>query len=284
MNLLEVKGLTKHYPTFSLEDVTFSLEPGYIMGFIGKNGAGKTTSMKLIYRILSKEKGDVFFQGENMDALDEMKMKEEISLLLGGQNFYPLSTLKKIKEVTKSFYSHFDEEMYQKLSTQFELDENKKFNELSNGMKTKFQLALCLSHNAKLLLLDEPTSGLDPYSRQEILRLFQKYIEDGNHSILFSTQIVSDLESVADYITYIKKGKIVKTADKESFLAAYILVKGSLEELQEVDTSLFIGLQKNKFSFTALIHSEDSHSFDGLLMEQPNLEEIMYLMEGGIEE
>ena len=254
------------------------------MGFIGKNGAGKTTTMKLIYRILSKEKGDVFFQGENMDALDEMKMKEEISLLLGGQNFYPLSTLKKIKEVTKNFYSHFDEEMYQKLSTQFELDENKKFNELSNGMKTKFQLALCLSHNAKLLLLDEPTSGLDPYSRQEILRLFQKYIEDGNHSILFSTQIVSDLESVADYITYIKKGKIVKTADKESFLAAYILVKGSLEELQEVDTSLFIGLQKNKFSFTALIHSEDSHSFDGLLMEQPNLEEIMYLMEGGIEE
>ena len=284
MNLLEVKGLTKHYPTFSLEDVTFSLEPGYIMGFIGKNGAGKTTTMKLIYRILSKEKGDVFFQGENMDALDEMKMKEEISLLLGGQNFYPLSTLKKIKEVTKSFYSHFDEEMYQKLSTQFELDENKKFNELSNGMKTKFQLALCLSHNAKLLLLDEPTSGLDPYSRQEILRLFQKYIEDGNHSVLFSTQIVSDLESVADYITDIKKGKIVKTADKESFLAAYILVKGSLEELQEVDTSLFIGLQKNKFSFTALIHSEDSHSFDGILMEQPNLEEIMYLMEGGIEE
>ena len=144
MNLLEVKGLTKHYPTFSLEDVTFSLEPGYIMGFIGKNGAGKTTTMKLIYRILSKEKGDVFFQGENMDALDEMKMKEEISLLLGGQNFYPLSTLKKIKEVTKNFYSHFDEEMYQKLSTQFELDENKKFNELSNGMKTKFQLASSL--------------------------------------------------------------------------------------------------------------------------------------------
>ncbi len=275
MNLLEVKGLTKHYPTFSLEDVTFSLEPGYIMGFIGKNGAGKTTTMKLIYRILSKEKGDVFFQGENMDVLDEMKMKEEISLLLGGQNFYPLSTLKKIKEVTKNFYSHFDEEMYQKLSTQFELDENKKFNELSNGMKTKFQLALCLSHNAKLLLLDEPTSGLDPYSRQEILRLFQKYIEDGNHSILFSTQIVSDLESVADYITYIKKGKILDSCDVVSFKDKYLLVNGKKEDLTDELKSKVIGVHEHNFGFEGMILKSDKDLFTKCEITQPSMEEIM---------
>ena len=275
MNLLEVKGLTKHYPTFSLEDVTFSLEPGYIMGFIGKNGAGKTTTMKLIYRILSKEKGDVFFQGENMDALDEMKMKEEISLLLGGQNFYPLCTLKKIKEVTKSFYSQFDEEMYQKLSTQFELDENKKFNELSNGMKTKFQLALCLSHNAKLLLLDEPTSGLDPYSRQEILRLFQKYIEDGNHSILFSTQIVSDLESVADYITYIKKGKILDSCDVVSFKDKYLLVNGKKEDLTDELKSKVIGVHEHNFGFEGMILKSDKDLFTKCEITQPSMEEIM---------
>lgn len=218
--VLRVQGLCKHYPGFSLEDVSFSLAPNHIMGLIGKNGAGKSTTLKSILNMVSPERGSVemfqtdFYQYENM-------CKQRIGVVFGGIDFYPLKKLSAITAVTRKFYTNWDQAQYQKYIQRFALEERKKFKELSNGMKVKYLLALALSHHAKLLILDEPTSGLDPVSREELLHIFRQIVKHENCSILFSTHITSDLDKCADDITYIQNGRVLESADKATFLRAF---------------------------------------------------------------
>ncbi len=220
MYALQVEGLTKHYPGFTLRDVSFSLEPGYIMGFIGRNGAGKTTTIKSILNIIHRDAGHVSVFGQ--DALEQEKaVKGQVGLVLGGVNYYPKKKLKTIAQVTSRFYENWDREAFCQLLEQFELDENKTVSQLSSGMRVKFAIALALAHRPKLLILDEPTSGLDPVSRDEILEILQRLVESGERSILFSTHITSDLEKCADYITYIRKGEIVFSLDRETLEDRY---------------------------------------------------------------
>ena len=190
--ILRVQGIQKHYPGFALEDVSFSLAPNRIMGLIGKNGAGKSTTLKAILNMVSPERGRV---------------------TLFGQDF--------CQAVTRKFYTTWDETQYQTYLKRFALEESKKCKELSNGMKVKYLLALALSHHAELLLLDEPTSGLDPVSREELLHIFRQIVKNENCSILFSTHITSDLDRCADDITYIQNGRVLQSADKETFLRSF---------------------------------------------------------------
>ena len=222
--LLRVDHLNKHYPGFALQDVSFSVKPGRIMGLIGKNGAGKSTTLKSILNIVQPQSGIVSILGKDFYQ-NEKECKQEIGVVFGGIDFYPLKKLSTITAVTSRFYKDWDQNRYTEYLRQFSLDESKQFRTLYNGMKVKYLLALALSHHAKLYLLDEPTSGLDPVSRDEILHLFTRIVKDGKRSILFSTHITSDLDRCADDITYIQNGKVLQSADKDTFLRSFDRLK-----------------------------------------------------------
>ena len=180
--------------------------------------------------------------------------------------------------MTKAFYEEWDEETYQTLLSRFSLDPEKKINELSQGMRVKFALALALSHKAKLLILDEPTSGLDPVSRDELLDIFRDIIEDGAHSILFSTHIISDLEKCADYITYLKGGRVLVSTDADSFRDAYRLVSGEAEDLPKYRDRL-VGYRAHAFGFTGLMRREDAEAVESLKIAPADMESIMIYTE-----
>lgn len=216
MNSLSVKGLVKYYPNFTLDNVSFSLPEGKIMGLIGRNGAGKSTALKAILGLISRDAGSVVILGRNF-VRDEAESKQCMGVVLGGIDFYLNKRLRSISQVTRRFYKRWDNSKYGEYMQRFALDENKRVKELSAGMRVKYLLAMALSHGARLLILDEPTSGLDPVSRDELLELFRNLANEGV-SILFSTHITSDLERCADIITYIKSGKVLFSAEKEEFV------------------------------------------------------------------
>src|SRR5574344_467242 len=203
--ILKVENISKKYPSFSLKNINFSLNKGRIVGFIGRNGAGKTTTLKCIYGLVSPSSGEVYFEGNKIED-HEGEIKNEIGLLFGGIDYFPTKKLKTLTSVSSRFYASWDQEQYEKLMKYFNLDENKKLKELSNGMRVKYGLTMALSHHAKVLLLDESTSGLEPVSRDEILDIFLKIVKRNETSILFSTHVISDLEKCADDIVYIKDG------------------------------------------------------------------------------
>lgn len=280
MNLIEVKGLGKYFESFKLQDVSFSLAEGFIMGFIGRNGAGKSTTLKTMLNLMKGDAGEVSLCGLSMPK-DEIEIKNQVGYVFGGVDFYPESKISAITDVTKAFYREWDEARYKELCGRFEIDQGKKFKQLSAGMKVKYSLAVAMSHNPKLLILDEPTSGLDPAARDDIVLLFQEFIEDGKHSILFSTHITSDLEKCADYITYIKQGKILSSTDRDSFRESYISVAGKKEQLASDVESKIIGLHKYQLGFEGLMKSDDKSLAEKLGFEigQPGLEDIMVHIE-----
>ena len=230
MNALEVRGLCKTYPAFALKDVSFDVPQGAVVGFIGRNGAGKSTTLKSILGLVHPDGGDVSFFGQDVRQ-HEREFKEQIGVVLGGIDFYPKKKVKTITDVTRRFYGNWDEGKYRHYLELFGIDESKRVDQLSSGMKVKYLLALALSHNAKLLILDEPTSGLDPVSRDELAELFRAIVADGQRSILFSTHITSDLEKCASHITFIKDGEIFHSSTVAEFMAAYADRGATLEDI-----------------------------------------------------
>ncbi|MGO4541105.1 ABC transporter ATP-binding protein [Paenibacillus sp. 2TAB19] len=273
MLALEIKALNKKYEHFQLKDVSFQLEKGYIMGFIGANGAGKTTTIKSILNLTRMDSGEIRILGKDL-IKHEVELKQNIGSAFGDIDFYTRSKIKTLTNVIKKFYRNWDDQAYHNYLKKFNLNENKKIAELSTGMKVKYNLALALSHGAKILILDEPTSGLDPVARDNLLDIFQELVEDGEITILFSTHITSDLEKCADYITYIHNGQIINSSEKEQFIDTYRLVNGSKEQLDSIKDKL-ISYKKNSFGFTGLIHTSDFDSSSDIKSTAPNLEEIM---------
>lgn len=274
MYSFKIENLTKTYPTFKLDNVSFSLEPGYIMGFIGRNGAGKTTTLKSMLKFVHPDSGTVEINGFDIEK-NEFDVKNSIGFVSGLDGFYNMKKIKTVTDVTKKFFPNWNEALYQELLQKFNLDENKLIKSLSAGMKVKYQIALAMSHDAKLLILDEPTSGLDPVSRDELVILFQDYVSDGEHSILFSTHVTSDLDKCADYVTYIKKGKILDSSDIVSFKDKYLLVSGKKDDLTDELKAKIIGLHTHNLGFEGMILDADKDSFSQCEITKPNLEEIM---------
>lgn len=280
MNLIEINGLCKNFETFHLQNVSFSLEEGYIMGFIGRNGAGKSTTLKTMLNLMKNDGGEVKLCGLSMPK-DELEIKNQVGYVFGGVDFYPEAKISRITNVTKSFYHEWNDERYKTLCERFEIDQNKKFKQLSAGMKVKYSVAVAMSHNPKLLILDEPTSGLDPAARDDLVLLFQEFVEDGEHSILFSTHITSDLEKCADYITYIKQGKILASTDRDSFRESYISVAGKKDQLSSEAEGKIIGLHIHQLGFEGLMKAEDKALAEkgGFEIASPTLEDIMIHIE-----
>lgn len=277
--ILELKNVNKKYPTFELKNVSFSLERGKIMGFIGRNGAGKSTTLKAILNLLTFT-GSVKVNGQEFKD-NEIENKQNIAFILGGINVYRFVTVKTLKDVTKRFYKDWDEEVFKKYLKLFNISEKKKIRDLSQGMKVKINLAIALSHKAKLLILDEPTSGLDPVSRDEILDIFINLVNDEGVSILFSTQIVSDLERCADYITYIRDGEIIDSSTLNDFVDKYYLIKGEASTLKEQEKNLLIGYKVVQSKFEGLVKKEDEKVFERYVRSTPSIEEVMIFLERG---
>ena len=280
MNLIEINGLCKNFETFRLKSVSFSLEEGYIMGFIGRNGAGKSTTLKTMLNLMKYDGGEVSLCGLSMPK-DELEIKNKVGYVFGGVDFYPEAKISRITDVTKTFYNEWDDARYKELCERFEIDQNKKFKQLSAGMKVKYSVAVAMSHNPKLLILDEPTSGLDPAARDDLVLLFQEFVEDGAHSILFSTHITSDLEKCADYITYIKQGQILASTDRDSFRESYISVAGKKDQLSSEVEPKIIGLHTHQLGFEGLMKTEDKALAEkgGFEIASPTLEDIMIHIE-----
>ena len=215
MNVLSVRELCKEYPGFSLHNISFDIAKGTIMGFVGRNGAGKSTTLKSILNLVHMDTGRVEFFGLDLKT-HERDIKQRIGYTGGAVNFYKKKKISKLIEITKSFYENWDDVVCGEYMKLFSLDEDKTPSELSEGMKVKLSLVLALSHGAELLILDEPTSGLDPVSRNELLEIF-RHLKAKGISILFSTHIISDLEKCADEITYIRNGKIIYTGNISGF-------------------------------------------------------------------
>lgn len=228
MSIVEIRHLNKAYPAFRLEDVSFDINEGKITGFIGRNGAGKTTTIKSMLNLIHPDSGEISYFGKSLKD-NETEIKKLLGYSTGSVTWYPRIRLKDIIEVVKECYDTWDEEAYHKYLELFGLDENKTALELSEGMKVKSTLLIALSHRAKVLILDEPTSGLDPFSRDELLCLFDSLKKDGV-AIFFSTHIVSDLEKCADNIVYISKGKIVASLPKTEFESRFSKEGETLEE------------------------------------------------------
>lgn len=230
MSMLQVERLSKSYPAFTLSEVSFEVPEGAIMGFIGRNGAGKSTTIKSILGLVHPDSGRILFEGQDVRE-NEMMFRENIGVVLGGIDFYPKKKIRTITQVTRKFYPNWNEDKYRHYCKVFALDEEKRVDQLSSGMKVKYLLVLALSHEAKLLILDEPTSGLDPVSRDELTELFRAIVADGTRSILFSTHITGDLEKCASYITFIKDGIIVHSGTTQSFMADFSDKGSTLEEI-----------------------------------------------------
>ena len=276
MSILEVRKLNKTYPGFSLSDVSFSLEEGKITGFIGRNGAGKSTTLGCILNLIAASSGEITVFGKSFSD-SESEIKQKIGYVSGAVNFYPKKKLRTIAAVTKQFYSEWDNEAYRKYMKLFSLDENKTPSALSAGMKVKFSLALALSHKAQLLILDEPTSGLDPVSRDELLEIFLTLKDEGK-TILFSTHITSDLDFCADNILYIRNGKIAAESAITDFVGKYRLVEYEKDSLPAELKTKLIGETRTKSGMQALIKAEDE-SLIGLTAEKADLESCMVHLE-----
>ena len=276
--ILRLENVNKKYPSFSLKDISFVIKPGEIMGFIGRNGAGKTTTLKCIMNLLHYESGTIQAFETDMTK-NELENKQRIGFALSELNYYPNRTIKQLMNVTKRFYKNFDEQKFEQVCKIFNLDVNKKLEELSSGMKVKYSVAIALSHKAELLILDEPTSGLDPVSREEVMDIFREIVKSGERAILFSTHITSDLDKCASNITYIHDGKIVFTGKKKDFVNSYLFVKDKTKNKD---------LEKEYISFKEIDdHIEGLISVDkkdvfikkGIKPREPDLEEIMVYLE-----
>lgn len=278
MRVLEVKNLTKKFPTFLLDHVSFSLEQGKITGFIGRNGAGKSTTLNSLFHFVHPDEGEICFWGADI-LENEREIKQRVGFVSSGINYYPNKKLKVISDITKSFYEDWDEEAYRRYMELFHLDEKKTPKQLSAGMKVKYALALAMSHRAELLILDEPTSGLDPVSREELLEIFM-FLSDEGKTILFSTHITSDLEQCADQIVYIKDGVIQADMDFDDFVSGYSMIRYEQGSLSTELECYLISEKRTRRGMVSLIKAEDEERFVGkVAIVEPSLESIMVHLE-----
>ncbi len=271
-NVIEISGLSKRYQKFALDNVTLNVPMGSVMGFIGANGAGKSTTLKAILGLYKRDGGAVKVFGEDSEKMSN-ETREKIGVVFDTMPFPKNLTITMLDKVFSGIYKSWDSEKFFGYITRFELPLKKKLSGFSRGMEMRLSIAAALSHNPSLLVLDEPTGGLDPVMRSEILDIFLEFMQDETHSILMSTHITSDLEHIADYICFINKGKIVFTEERNEMLEKYRIMKCTDEDLQQVDKNDIIGMRKGRFCNEVLTMNADK--YPGMVADAPTIEEIM---------
>jgi len=277
-DILRLENVRKTYPSFTLKDVSFEIKPGQIMGFIGRNGAGKTTTLKCIMNLIHYESGKISAFETDMSK-NELENKQRIGFALSELNYYPNKTIRQLMNVTKRFYKKFDEKKFNEACRLFNLNIDKKLEELSSGMKVKYSVAIALSHHAELLILDEPTSGLDPVSRDEILDIFRQIVKNKDRAILFSTHITSDLDKCASDITYIHDGEIIYSGTKNDFVNSYLFIKDKTFNKELLNE--YIAYKEFDDRIEGLISPDKKDFFikNKIEPQEPDLEQIMVYIE-----
>ena len=251
-NSIEIKNLAKNYDGFNLKNISFNLPKGSVMGFIGQNGAGKTTTIKAILNLIKRDGGEISVFGLD-NIKDEETIKQDISVVFDEICFHETLNVRQLNNIFKHIYKNWSEQTYFDFIERFGLPLKKKIKAFSRGMKMKLQIAVALSHNAKLLVLDEPTSGLDPIVRGEILDVFMEYMQNEEHSILISSHLTSDLEQIADYITFIDKGKILISDSKDEIIESHCIIKCGKTDVDKIDKSDIIGTRVTEFGAEVMV-------------------------------
>lgn len=263
MNPFELHGLTKRYPSFTLDRVDLVVPRGYVMGLVGANGSGKTTTIKSALGMVHPDAGTVRVIGH-----------DRLGVVLDHVPYAPSWPVQTVGSVMRSFYPHWDDARFASLTSEAGIPKATKVGELSRGMGTRLQLAVALSHGAELLILDEPTSGLDPLARDEFVDLIADYMTDESHSVLFSTHITSDLERISDYVTVMSGGRVLETGPTDQLLDGYRLVRGGGAPPAEV-TALAHGVRAHAAGWDALLATEHTVGLNQAVIERPSLDDIV---------
>ena len=275
-NAIEIRNVTKKYDGFTLDNISFDVPKGSIMGFIGQNGAGKTTTIHGILNLIPLNAGEIRLLG--MDHIkDEQAVKERISVVFDEMPFHDIFTASDMGRIFKGLYPLWDDAVYQKNLERFQLPQRKKIGQFSKGMKMKLQIACALSHGAELLIMDEATTGLDPVVRNEILDMFLEYLQDEEHSILMSSHITSDLEKIADSVTFIDRGKILLSGYKDDVLSSHGIIKCTKADYKELDPADIVSTRLTDFGAEAMVADRDAaaRKYSGLVIDPAALDEIM---------
>lgn len=280
--ILEVKNLNKKYPSFELKNVSFVIEEKSIVGFIGTNGSGKSTTIKAILGLIKSSYESILFDGEAITK-NPVDVKNQLGVVLDDGYFYETLKMKEMKHIVAKAYRNWDEDEYKKLMTKFGLDENQKISTLSKGMKMKFSIAIALAHHARLIIMDEPTSGLDPLVRNEFDGIIRDIVEEEGCSVLFSTHITSDLEKVADYITFIHNGKLIMTVSKNDLAYNYAVMRCKESQFLTVDPNDILAYRKRDFQIDVLVSNgkEAQRKYKGVVIDHVSVDEIMLLLVKG---
>ena len=277
---LRVEGLCKRFPGFALTDVSFSLPRGYVMGFIGRNGSGKTTTIKVIMQLMRKDSGSIQVLGRDQGR-DDTELRERIGFVYDEPGFHGGMSVGATGRMVAPFYRHWSATEFARLLYDFDLDPSRKAADLSRGQRMRLALAIALAHEAELLIMDEPTSGLDPVFRSELVDILHGVIRDERKAVFFSTHITSDLEKIADFVTFIDEGRIVFSESKEALQDRFRIVKGPAEALTPRARGLCAGVRETRAGFEALSASAgDLADLVGsrAVVEKATLEHIMVYM------
>ena len=276
-NILEVRNLTKQYADFTLDHVSFSIPKGTIMGLIGENGAGKSTTINAILDLIHKDDGTVTFWGQELSSAKQLK--EDIGVVFDGINFYETLTAAKVGKISQAAYKQWDDRLYREYLNRFQLPTDKEIKTLSKGMKMKLCIAVALSHRPKLLILDEATSGLDPVMRDDILDVFLEFVQDEEHSIMISSHITTDLEKVADTITFIHQGKVLFCKAKDELLYQYGIIRCGAAAFNEIDKSEILAYRKEDYQRNVLVADKEKarRRYKNVVVDDVSIDDILLL-------
>lgn len=275
-NAIEINGLTKKYDGFTLDNISFTVPKGSIMGFVGQNGSGKSTTIKAVLNIIGRDSGSIKMFGlDNIE--NEREIKEQCAAVFDEIPFHDALTAKNLDFIMSGLYQNWNSAKFREYLDRFALPYKKKIGKLSKGMKMKLQIATALSHDAKLLIMDEATTGLDPVVRNEILDIFLEYMADGERSIFMSSHITTDLEKAADCVTFIDKGKLLLTGYKDELLDDHGMLRCTKKELEELDKADYISARVTEFGADVLTadRSAAARKYSGIMIEKPSLEDII---------
>lgn len=281
---IEVKNLSKVYDDFRLNRISFKVPKGSIMGFVGENGAGKTTTIKAILDLIHIDEGEITLLGSNAINLP-VNVKSEIGVVFDGSNLHDNMTINDINLMMKNIYPNWDTRVFHQYITRFHLPDKKKIKEFSRGMKMKLSITIALSHHSKLLILDEATSGLDPMVRDEILDIFLDFIQNEEHTILLSSHIISDIEKIADYVTFIHQGNIIFSQSKDDLIYQHGVIRCPKTDVTNIDQSYIVGIRENSYGAEVMIRNKEAFlkKYRQFKVEKTSIEEIMLFISRGKE-
>ena len=275
--ILQVEHLTKRYPDFTLDDVSFSLPKGEVMGLIGENGAGKSTTIHALLDLIHRDAGNVTFWGQALSA--SKPLREDIGVVLDGVNFYETLTPEQVGKVCRAAYRQWDADLYRSYLTRFALPPRKEIKALSKGMRMKLLIAAALSHRPKLLILDEATSGLDPVMRDEMLEVFWDFVQDEEHSILMSSHITTDLERIADRITFLHRGKLLFCKPKDELLDRYGILRCGAADFAKIDKADILACRREDYQWSVLVADKEAarRKYRPQVLDDATIDDILLL-------